>query len=120
MLVGIYLSDTFSEDSGNFTVFPGTHIKHAEYFKQHGPDSILNEKGKMKMPPIELGQPVQIQTRLGDVVIADYLLAHTVACNASPYIRYALYFRITSNQMAKHRTESLTSPSYDIIGLKNL
>jgi hypothetical protein len=58
-LVGIYLKDIVAENHGNFTVFPGayflsnlllfslagSHYAHAEYFIEHGPDSIVNNKG---------------------------------------------------------------------------
>jgi len=120
-LVGVYLSDTQEEDSGNFSVFPGTHYQHAEFFKANGgADTILNSKGKMTMPPISLPAPIQIKASMGDVVIANYLLAHTVACNVSAYIRYALYFRITSNDMKNHRDQSLTDPWLDWPGLKTV
>jgi hypothetical protein len=45
VLVGVYLSDCPEEDSGNFTVFPGSHYQIGEYFKEHGPDSILTKEG---------------------------------------------------------------------------
>ena len=34
--------------------------------------------------------------RAGDVILANYCMAHTIAPNISPYIRYSVYFRITS------------------------
>lgn len=48
-LVGVYLSDTPEEDSGNFSVFPGTHYQHAEFFKANGgADAIVNAKGMFR------------------------------------------------------------------------
>ena len=33
--------------------------------------------------------------KAGDVFLANYMTAHFIAPNTSPYIRYAVYFRIT-------------------------
>lgn len=49
-----------------------------------------------------------IIAKAGDVVILNYCLAHNVAPNISPHLRYNVYFRITSRLHAyrkKSRSE---------------
>eukprot|EP01127_Copromyxa_protea_P001667 TRINITY_DN1161_c0_g1_i11.p1 TRINITY_DN1161_c0_g1~~TRINITY_DN1161_c0_g1_i11.p1 ORF type:complete len:484 (+),score=93.55 TRINITY_DN1161_c0_g1_i11:2851-4302(+) len=116
-LVGIYLSDVPEPDSGNFTVFPGSHKKFEEHFKVHGPDSIIDKEGKMKLPKLDLAEPIQLCPKAGDVVLAHYMTAHTVACNVSPHIRYAIYFRVNSPLTQSQRERSLTELWSDYPGM---
>jgi hypothetical protein len=115
MLIGVYLNDAMLEDAGNLFVYPGSHIEHAKYFAQHGPECLLHTK-PFKMPPIALPRgPTQITVNAGDVILAHYLLAHGIACNVSPNIRYALYFRVSSKRMSTHSTpyHSMKDPWID-------
>ena len=89
-LVGVYLSDTPTDNAGNFTVWPGTHRSYADYFASAGPEALL--KG---MPPISLPQPLQVKPRAGDAVISHYQIGHGIAPNVSGNIRYAIYFRLS-------------------------
>jgi len=89
MLLGIMLSDVSEDFAGNLAVWPGTHRIYEQYFREHGPESLLNG-----MPLIELPQPVQLTGKAGDVVLCHYQLAHGVAQNISPHVRYAIYFRL--------------------------
>lgn len=88
-LVGILLSDLPGPDAGNFTVWPGTHRAFETYFRERGPESLLEG-----MPKTEMPTPVQITGRAGDAVICHYQLAHTANGNGSPHIRYASFFRL--------------------------
>jgi hypothetical protein len=88
-LVGIFLSDLPHDFMGNLTVWPQTHRLYENYFRTHGPQSLLNG-----MPPIELSQPQQITAQAGDAVLCHYQLAHGIAGNASPFIRYGIFFRL--------------------------
>lgn len=88
-LVGVLLSDLPDDDSGNFTVWPGTHLQYEEYFREHGPEALLNG-----MPPIDMPEPIQIKGKAGDIVLCHYQLAHGIGPNVSPNIRYATFFRI--------------------------
>jgi hypothetical protein len=90
MLVGVLLSPVRDLNAGNFTVWPGTHHIYEQYFREHGPESLLNG-----MPPVDLPQPVQTTGEPGDVFLVHYQLAHGIAPNVSPFTRYAIYFRIT-------------------------
>jgi hypothetical protein len=101
-LAGVMLSDVPGEYCANFTVWPGSHARNAAYFRAHGPQALLDG-----MPKVEMGEPVQITGRAGDVVLAHYLLTHSVTCNLSPHVRYAIYFRLTHIDHARQRWESM-------------
>ncbi|NKB66395.1 MAG: hypothetical protein GKR89_05000 [Candidatus Latescibacteria bacterium] len=89
-LAVVYLADVPQPDSGNFTVWPGSHRFFEDYFKEHGHQVL--EQG---MPRIDLpSSPVQITGQAGDAVITHHQLVHTAAQNASPDIRYAAIFRV--------------------------
>ena len=93
MLLGVFLSDVVADFSGNFTVWPGSHLLLAEYFAKRG------ERARREgMPAIPLGQPKQLLCKAGDVVLCHYNLAHGAAVNTSDFDRYAVFFRFT------HRT----------------
>jgi hypothetical protein len=90
MLVAVMLSDVESDDAGNFTVWPGSHVAYAEHFHQHGTTVLAQGR----MPNLRLRRPVQVRARAGDAVVAHYGLGHCVAPNLSPNIRYAVFFRL--------------------------
>jgi hypothetical protein len=91
MLAGVLMSDQRDEDSGNLWVWPGTHLSHAEYFRQHGPDAFFAAGG---YPPIRRPEPEQVKGRAGDLLLAHYLLGHNIGGNTSAAVRRAVYFRI--------------------------
>ena len=88
-LLGVFLSDLPREFMGNFTVWPGTHLLYQDYFREHGPQSLLNG-----MPPVPMPQPEQFLGRAGDAALVHYQIAHGIAGNISPNIRYAIFFRL--------------------------
>jgi len=90
MLVGVFLSDLPETNAGNFTVWPGSHRIFEQYFREHGPESLLEGMPKVPMP-----EPVQVTAKAGDIVLCHYQLAHGVAPNVSPHARYAVFFRLT-------------------------
>jgi tetratricopeptide (TPR) repeat protein len=96
-LVGVLLNDLPSEMCGNLAVFPRSHILLQDYFRTHGFDKVKD--GLDSFPRLPLSKPVQITGNAGDVVICHYQLAHTIAPNVSPNIRYACYFRVTAPTM---------------------
>jgi len=104
-LAGILLSDLPDENAGNFTVWPGSHMKHADYFRRHGPQSLAGG-----MPDIDIGPPRQITSCAGDMILAHYLLGHSVAANVSPHIRYACFFRLIVIDHEETRWESMCDP----------
>lgn len=88
-LVGVFLSDVPTEYAGNLSVWPGTHVLYERYFREHGPQSLLNG-----MPPIDMPEPVQITARAGDAVLCHYQIAHGITVNTAPHTRYAIFFRL--------------------------
>jgi len=82
---------------------PGSHLLYEEYFRAHGPETLLTG-----MPPVRLPDPLQLTARAGDVFLAHYLLAHTAAPNFSPHVRYAVYFRIAAVANSLHWREAMT------------
>lgn len=103
-LVGAFLTDVSSEDAGNFTVWPGSHLKMQDYFREHGTDIITRQS---KTPPIERGEPLQVKVRAGDAVIAHYQLLHSVAGNHAPRPRYTTFFRVKHPEHEAHKLECL-------------
>ncbi|WP_405944181.1 phytanoyl-CoA dioxygenase family protein [Streptomyces sp. NBC_00932] len=91
LLAGVLMSDQLDEDAGNLWVWPGTHLTHAAYFREHGPDAFLAAGG---YPPIPLPEPEQIRGRAGDLLLAHYLLGHNIGGNTSRAVRRAVYFRV--------------------------
>ncbi len=89
MLVGVLLSELTEPYAGNFTVWPGTHRLYEEYFRERGPESLLDG-----MPEIDLPAPVQVTGSPGDVFFVHYAMGHTAAPNVSPHVRYAIFFRL--------------------------
>lgn len=102
-LVGIYLSPVRTEFAGNFTIWPGSHHILEAHFREQGPEALQNG-----MPSIPLGQPVQLMTEPGDVVLCHYCLAHTAAVNLSAADRYAVYFRLWLKDIDDRRWHLMT------------
>jgi phytanoyl-CoA dioxygenase PhyH len=89
-LVGVYLSQAAGPDMGNLVVWPGTHGLYERYFRERGPQALLEG-----MPPVDLPVPQQLTTEPGDAVLCHYQLGHGIGGNTSPHIRYAIYFRLS-------------------------
>ncbi|MCK6470965.1 MAG: phytanoyl-CoA dioxygenase family protein [Planctomycetes bacterium] len=92
----ILLSRLDGPFAGNFTVWPSSHRKNEQYFRERGPESFLNDG----MPKLDYGEPVQITGEPGDVVFAHYSTVHTAAPNFSPHVRYAAIYRLEHNRRA--------------------
>ena len=78
MLAGILMSEQRGQDAGNLWVWPGTHLTHAEYFREHGPDAFFAASG---YPPIRLPEPEQVTGGAADLFLAHYLLGHNIGGN---------------------------------------
>jgi hypothetical protein len=102
-LIGVFLSDLPEPNSGNFTVWSGTHHLYEKYFQQHGPESLL--KG---MPPIELPEPEQFIGQAGDAALVHYQIGHGIAANLSSNIRYAIFFRLSHIDHEQHHWRCMT------------
>ncbi len=103
MLLGVMLSDVPGPFAGNLAVWPGSHTIYERYFRERGPQSLLEG-----MPDVPIPAPVQLTGQAGDIVLCHYMLAHGVTPNVSPHIRYAIYFRLNHVQHEQQRWESMT------------
>jgi hypothetical protein len=112
-LAGVLLSDLPDPWCGNFTVWPGSHRTHEQYFRTHGEQALMDG-----VPALDLGAPCQITGRAGDIVLAHYLLAHAVAPHTGPNIRYATFFRIIADGFPG--TESLCDAWGDWHGMRDV
>ena len=61
---------------------------------------------------VEFKRPAQILAKAGDAIIVNYLNAHTIAPNTSPYIRYCVYFRLHGVKTAKFKKENGWNSTY--------
>src|ERR687886_838857 len=68
-LVGVFLSDLPQPYSGNLAVWPGTHRMFETYFRERGPQSLLEG-----MPKVEMPEPEQFVGRAGDAALVHYML----------------------------------------------
>jgi hypothetical protein len=116
LLAGVLMSDQTGEDGGNLWVWPGTHITHAEYFREHGPDAFFTAGG---YPPIPLPEPEQIRGRAGDLLLAHYLLGHNIGGNITSETRRALYFRVKRTGHGPQWREFLRDPWFDYQPLRD-
>ncbi|HJP75859.1 MAG TPA: phytanoyl-CoA dioxygenase family protein [Pseudonocardiaceae bacterium] len=113
MLAGVLLSDQPGEDGGNLWTWPGSHLLHARYFRENGPDAFFDAKG---YPPVALPEPEQVSGRAGDVLLAHYLLGHNIGGNVSDTTRQCAYFRIKHRDHDSRWREFLQDPwiDYDV------
>jgi hypothetical protein len=102
-LLAVFLSDLPQPYAGNFTVWPGTHHLFQNYFRAHTPQSLLEG-----MPKVDLPEPEQVLVQAGDIALCHYALAHSVAPNVSPHVRYAIFFRLTHVDHDAQKWESMT------------
>lgn len=107
-LLGVFLTEVKSEYAGNFTVWPGSHLILEQYFREQGPAAV-----RQGMPAVPIGNPVQLLSKPGDVVLCHYELAHTAAVNTSDQDRIAIFFRLWFNdtrgpEQADRRWHNLT------------
>ncbi|MEN9937221.1 MAG: hypothetical protein RLZZ387_3800 [Chloroflexota bacterium] len=115
MLLGVMLSDVSGPFAGNLAVWPGTHRIYEAYFREHGPQALLEG-----MPRVAIPEPVQLTGRAGDVVLAHYELAHGVTANVSPHVRYAIYFRLHHVAHAGQKWDAMTDIWLEWDGVRSL
>ncbi|MEL7237399.1 MAG: phytanoyl-CoA dioxygenase family protein, partial [Planctomycetota bacterium] len=109
-LMGVILNDQPTPDRGNFTVWPGSHLKMAAHFREHGYAN-LAETGTPRI--VDEADAVQITGEPGDVVIAHHLLAHGIASNASPDIRYNCFIRLWPAHRDHYSADALVDPWHE-------
>ncbi|MEY9859956.1 hypothetical protein ABH935_005590 [Catenulispora sp. GAS73] len=108
LLAGVFVTDQATENSGNLWVWPGTHLTHAEYFRERGVEMYC------AYPDIKLPEPEQVTARAGDLLLAHYLLGHNIGGNyESDKTRRMLYYRVSGRGHAEEPERILTEPWYE-------
>ena len=112
LLAGVMLSDTPEPDQGNFTVWPGSHLAMARWFDEH--DTRIPDPqaffGAVEGVARATSESLPVPVRAGDVVFAHHLLAHANGGHAGPRIRYATFFRLSSDVRWQLGDAVLTDP----------
>lgn len=86
----VYLVDVHEPESGNFTVWPHSHIEFEKHFRRVG-HQIMSEG----VPQIDLTRErIMVTGSAGDVILAHHQLHHDSGHNISPFVRHALISRI--------------------------
>lgn len=122
LLAGVLLSDMPEPGHGNFTVWPGTHSSMARWFQKHGtsvtdPEAFLGAIGRVGTTT---SKPTAVTGRAGDLILAHYLLLHGVGPHAGPGIRYAVFFRLTSEGREELGDAPLTDPWAEWDGMREV
>jgi hypothetical protein len=85
----LYLNDV-DPDSGNTVVWPGSHKKIAELAKSDPEKYKLMWTLNNDLATLDLGEPVQVGGKRGDVLFYHYLCAHSGSLNVGTRPRLAL------------------------------
>jgi len=117
LLLGITLSEASQPLSGNFTVFPGSHLSLQSKIK----DIVARGDGSFSMESLadkpNLGNPTQILAKPGDIVLAHQKLAHRGGPNFSPHVRYQTYFRLSHIQHEELKISALDNVFLEFEGV---
>ena len=105
LLVGVALSDMLAQDEGNLCVWPGSH--RTAHALMRWPDGKVRREAAAPGPGggagegswdegalPDLGAPVQLRLRAGDVLLAHSELCHCGGPHTGAELRYALYYRV--------------------------
>ena len=113
-LAVVYLSDVVA-DGGAFTVWPGSHLAHAEYFRRNGPESLLDG-----MPNVRRTPPVALVGGPGHGFLVHYLVGHAFGVHVAPDVRYAVFFRLRAIGHRARGRGTMTDPwlEWRLPGLK--
>lgn len=84
----------------------------AEMFRSDGVMALMPTLGHATLlePPLELGDPVPILARRGDLLLAHYLLGHNSGGNESNRTRQAVYYRLATTDHQDHWAATLADP----------
>lgn len=116
LIAVIYLTDAPGPYSGNFTVWPGSHIETRDFFRRVG-HAVLRDGD----PDIPLAAaPAMLTGRAGDVILAHHLLQHAGGPNASPGVRHAVIGRLKHTNVAGLDKEGFVEMWQEFEGVADL
>jgi len=116
MLCVVLLDDLPDRHCGNFTVWPGSHLKMEAKIREIGIEALADGTPKLADP----GQPLMTTGRQGDVVLAHYLTLHGVGPHVGPRIRYAAIFRIRHVNAEANNVAGYTDKWLEFDGIRAL
>jgi len=98
-LVVVLLSDSHGNNSGELGAYPQSHIRLSKWltperlreWRYTGNEAFPN--GRLSDEVVGT-KPFHLLGKAGDIFIVNYLISHYPVCNASPYLRYNLYYRV--------------------------
>ena len=118
LLAGVMLTDQLLDNGGNLWVWPGTHLAHAAYFAERGPEAFSTAGG---YPDIALPEPTQVHGRRGDVLLAHYLLGHNIGGNyQNDRTRRMLYWRLSAPGHARRWADCLVDAWHEYRAIRDL
>jgi hypothetical protein len=109
LLVGVLLTDQGDADVGNLWVWPGSHLRAADYYRVHGPGALTATR-RFPDVPLEGCAPVQIRGSAGDAVVVSYLLGHAAGGSTAGTWRATAYFRLRTHGLASRWQQSILDP----------
>ena len=98
----IYVDDVAHRGAG-FTLWPGTHIQAAQYFRDH---SCLSIQGGSSRDAFDLPEAVEVTGSAGTVCLWHGQLIHSGSRNCTPRIRMALIARLSRGDLNDIRFET--------------
>jgi len=112
LLAGILLTDQRAGRSGNLWVWPGSHLVHADLFRERGTRVLQPADGHPTFldPPPPLGPKVELTGRRGDLLLAHYLLGHNSGGNTGARVRRTIYYRLAAPGHAHRWEETFLDP----------
>jgi hypothetical protein len=98
MLAAVFLGDESTVDAGNLWVWPGSHLRHQQLFRELGCRALLPVSGHACLldPPLTYDPPVPVVAQRGDLLLAHFLLGHNTGGNTTDRIRRILYYRLAA------------------------
>lgn len=141
VLVGVMLADVLEPLHGNLSVFPGSHAILEQCIREAGgPQNLFADPSAFQNPDAmrdpqnasiqklqaiadkRMPKPTQVCAKAGDVIIAHYQTAHSIAPNISDDIRYCVYFRVTHSRRKEksYAPDCLTNIWVEFEGLRSV
>ncbi len=93
--------ETVEKHGGGFTIWPGSHLIWAEYFKHHDLDSLPGGTA-----PFDLGPAYEFTGEAGDVCFWHNQMSHTAGPNCGSNVRIALIGRYRRKDLDQIKFET--------------
>lgn len=136
LLIGVALNDQLADFAGNFCVHPGSHYTLQSYIKQYAaacddsfvdnndPTAIqahrLQAVAMLRNMKQNLGEPVQVKLRKGDVVFVLHKIAHRGGPNYSQDVRKMVFFRLSHRNIAEIKKLALDDIWLEYEGMRDI